>query len=237
MRLLETYHLSQTLSEKYDNIMTKKIVSFIGFAGSGKNACAEIAQRDFGYELETFARSVKDAVALIFGYDRDMLEGITEESRIWREKTDPFWTEKLKFSDFSPRKALQLMGTEAGRDVFGEDLWVHTTFSRINKAPPDTKFVIADTRFPNEIDEIRKNNGLLVRVKRGPEPVWFDTAKAVAKEKPRWGMVDFYHDMARNYPEIHYSEWAWTNAEFDATIENDGSLEDLREKVVRILNE
>jgi hypothetical protein len=105
------------------------IVGLVGFIGAGKGTVADILTRKYGFQKESFANAVKDAVAPIFGWERKMLEGDTQESRVWRESKDYWWSEALGM-DFSPRLALQLMGTEAGRNVFGTNLWVLSMIKR-----------------------------------------------------------------------------------------------------------
>ena len=198
------------------------IVGLVGFIGAGKGTVADLLVDRHDFEKESFANSVKDAVATIFGWDRALLEGDTPESRAWREQDDKFWSEKLG-KPFSPRLALQLMGTEAGRDVFHPDLWVHTVLRRCENAPYHN-YVIADVRFPNEIKAIRESGGIIVRVKRGDEPEWYNVALKDNK-KPN------YHGMALEYPDVHFSEWAWIGSEIDFEISNNGSLDELIEKV------
>ena len=42
----------------------------------------------------------------MFGWDREMLEGDTEESRDWREKVDPYWSTETG-NPITPRLILQ----------------------------------------------------------------------------------------------------------------------------------
>lgn len=198
------------------------IVGLVGFIGAGKGTVADLLVDRHDFEKESFANSVKDATAAIFGWCRALLEGDTPESRAWREQDDKFWSEKLG-KPFSPRLALQLMGTEAGRDVFHPDLWVHTVLRRCENAPYHN-YVIADVRFPNEIKAIRESGGIIARVKRGDEPEWYNVALKDNK-KPN------YHGMALEYPDVHFSEWAWIGSEIDFEISNNGSLDELIEKV------
>lgn len=203
------------------------IVGLVGFIGAGKGAVADLLVERHNYFKESFANSVKDATAAIFGWSRALLEGDTPESRAWREQDDEFWSEKLG-KPFSPRLALQLMGTEAGRDVFHPDLWVHTVLRRCQNAPWNN-YVIADVRFPNEIKSIREAGGIVIRVKRGDEPEWYNVALKDNK-KPN------YHGMAEQYPNVHFSEWAWIGSDIDAEIVNNSTLEDLTEKVDSLVN-
>ena len=98
------------------------IVGLLGFIGSGKGTAGDIL-KDLGFTPVSFAKGVKDVAAEMFGWPRHLLEGDTEQSRQWREKPDKFWTEEFR-REFTPRLALQLMGTEVGRDVFHQDFWV-----------------------------------------------------------------------------------------------------------------
>jgi hypothetical protein len=201
------------------------IVGLVGYIGVGKGSVADLLVERHGFIKESFANSVKDAVSVVFGWDRALLEGDTPESRAWREQDDKFWSDKLGKA-FSPRLALQLMGTEAGRDVFHPDLWVHTVQRRCSA---DKNYVIADVRFPNEIKAIQKDGGIIVRVKRGDEPEWYNVALKVNKKNN-------YYGMAEQYPNVHFSEWAWIGSKIDLEISNDNTLDKLIEKVDLMVN-
>jgi hypothetical protein len=176
---------------------------------------------------ESFANSVKDSCAAVFGWDRAMLEGDTPESRAWREQPDQWWSEKFG-KEFSPRLALQLMGTEAGRDVFHPDLWVHTVMRRCENAPWNN-YVIADVRFPNEINAIVRSGGKVVRVRRGEDPEWY----ALARESNIYNKQEI---MRNAYPEVHYSEWAWIGSHYDIVMDNNCSLDELTVRVDKLVD-
>jgi hypothetical protein len=203
------------------------IIGLVGFIGSGKGTVADILTRNHGFHKESFADAVKDAIAPIFGWERHLLEGDTPESRKWRETPDEWWSEKFE-KPFSPRLALQLMGTESGRNVFHTDLWVLSLLRRID---PAKNYVIADVRFPNEIDLIRGHGGKVIRVKRGEEPEWFSTAEAYNVSTDWDGSLQ----KMRDYPEVHYSEFAWIGKGMDEEISNSTTLDDLEKKVARLM--
>jgi len=187
------------------------LIGVVGFAGSGKGTIGDVLIRDYQFVRLSFADALKDAVSVIFGWDRQMLEGDTKESRDWREKVDPWWSDKFGYQ-VTPRLMMQKMGTEAGRQVFDDEIWIHTVAKRLK----DHKHVvIPDVRFPNEIDFIRKSGGYIVQVNRGKAPKWYDVALQANKEQNT--------DLMVNYP-IHYSEWAWVGYHRDYTIENNGSM-------------
>ena len=72
---------------------------------------------------DSFAAPLKDVCASIFGWERKLLEGDTIESREFRETPDIFWTRNTGIDNFTPRLALQLMGTDVLRDHFHSDIW------------------------------------------------------------------------------------------------------------------
>lgn len=197
------------------------IIGLVGFAGSGKGTVADILVEKHGYTKLAFADSVKDACSAIFGWERALLEGDTNESREFREKVDSFWSARLGYN-LTPRLAMQKMGTEAGRDVFGRDLWITSVENKILQYE---KVVLADTRFPNEIAFIKKLYGQIIRVKRGPEPEFWNDALAENRNEFNTPVME------QKWENIHYSEWAWIGTHFDYQLENEGSLGELQANV------
>jgi Tfp pilus assembly pilus retraction ATPase PilT len=64
--------------------MPNKIIAIAGFIGSGKDTAAEYLINNHNFTKLSFAGSLKDAVAVVFGWNRVLLEGETLESRQWR---------------------------------------------------------------------------------------------------------------------------------------------------------
>ena len=209
------------------------IIGLVGFIGSGKGTVGDILESNYGFKRQQFAGSLKDATSAIFDWPRHLLEGDTPESREWREKKDDYWSKALG-RDITPRSALQLMGTEAGRNVFGDKLWTTSVKAKIDNDHLNLDHVITDVRFPNEIDAIREWGGKVYRVKRGDDPEWYRVAE-IQNQHPKSVNVKIGKTMENNYPEVHVSEWAWVGYEFDGVIENDGSFDDLKEKVEKLL--
>lgn len=202
------------------------IIGLVGFIGSGKGTVGDILRDKYGYVQDSFAAPLKDAVAAIFGWDRELLEGSTTASRAWREVPDPFWSEKFG-KPFTPRLALQLMGTEAGRDVFHKDVWVTSLIHRnIGK-----DVVITDVRFKNEINTVRQNGGCIIWVRRGENPYWYTTA--LHANNPGWNGPEKSDLALKEMKElgIHISEWEWIGTDVNYIIQNDGTLEDLKTAV------
>ena len=205
------------------------IVGLLGFIGSGKGTAGDIL-KDLGFTPLSFAKGVKDVTAEMFGWPRHLLEGDTQKSREWREQPDKFWSKEFG-RDFTPRYALQLMGTEVGRDVFHTDFWV-IKLKKYIEDNPDQHFVITDVRFANEIDFIYSNRGILVEIERGAKPHWYDIACKANNGD----------DKAENYmvtqSGIHASEWKWIGSEkIDFTIQNSGTIENLKTNLVKCLTQ
>ena len=204
------------------------IIGIVGFAGSGKGTVGDILVNDHDFTKLSFADAVKDATSAIFGWPRHLLEGDTDESRKFRETKDEFWSARLG-RDFIPRLAMQLMGTEAGRNVFHQNLWVDVVERRIRQLQEDNldhKFVIPDVRFPNEIEAIRKWGGFVVRIVRGNEPEWYEAAERANKE----GITELMSKQC-----VHYSEWAWIGQQFNYQISNNSTVSMLEADVNHML--
>lgn len=209
----------------------KKIIAVCGFIGSGKGALGDILIRDYGYVRYSFADSLKDAVSAVFGWPRHLLEGDTAESRQWREQVDLWWAQRLNIPNLTPRWVLQYWGTEVGREAFHNEIWVASTEYRLrNEQRP---VVIPDCRFPNEIAIVKKQGGIVVWVRRGALPEWYDVAakQNSTPEDDLWIMEDRGELMEQRYPDVHPSEWRWVGSQFDAVIDNDGDLLDLEVKI------
>ena len=208
------------------------IIGVCGFIGSGKDTIADYLVNIHQFRRESFANSLKDAIAQVFGWDRDMLEGRTRQSREWREQVDPWWAERLNMPQLTPRWILQYWGTEVCRKGFHDNIWIASLENKLRNSKDD--IVISDCRFPNEIKSIKDAGGIVIRVVRGPEPEWYkDACDANAGERcMNWAL-------ARRRLEhlgIHASETAWCGTKFDAILDNNSSIDDLYAQVQQLIN-
>ena len=154
------------------------ILGVTGLIGSGKDTIADYLVTEHGFKRVSFAASLKDAASAVFGWDREMLEGTTKKSRVWREKKDEWWSERLGMT-VTPRLMLQYWGTEVCRKGFHEDIWVASVENKLRQSEDD--IVITDCRFSNEVDAIKNAGGVAIRVERGDRPEWYDAAIAYNK--------------------------------------------------------
>jgi hypothetical protein len=204
-----------------------QIIGIVGFIGSGKDTVADYLVNFHQFRRESFANSLKAAVSQVFGWDRELLEGRTNQSRIWRETKDEWWSKRLG-CDVTPRWVLQYWGTEVVRKGFHDDMWVASLENRLRSSKDD--IVITDCRFPNEIKAIRSAGGKVVRIKRGPEPEWFNDAKSMNKGATRntsWALSKHRIDQLG----VHASETAWVGQKFDVVLNNSGTIEELYQQI------
>ena len=200
------------------------IIGVCGFIGSGKDTVADYLTNFHGFRRESFANSLKDAVAHVFGWDRTMLEGRTKQAREWREQVDPWWSERLNMANLTPRWVLQYWGTEVCRKAFHDDIWIASLENKLRSSTDD--IVISDCRFPNEIKSIKDAGGIVVRVHRGPEPEWYDAAISM-NSGDRGNMTWAMSKSKIEKLGIHASETAWVGTKFDVILDNNASIDDL----------
>lgn len=112
---------------------------------------------------------------------------------------------KLEEQILTPRLILQLLGTEGGRDVIHPNIWVNATLGKLRESD---QVIVTDVRFPNEVEGIKKRDGIVVRVIR-PDKVSTST-------HPSETSLNDYND-------------------WDYVIINDGTLDDLEKKVREML--
>ena len=204
------------------------IIGVCGFIGSGKDTIADYLVNIHQFRRESFANTLKDAVSQVFGWDRDMLEGRTRQSREWREQVDPWWAKRLNMPNLTPRWILQYWGTEVCRRAFHDDIWIAALENKLRSSNDD--IVISDCRFPNEIKSIKAAGGIVVRVARGAEPDWYDAA--VSANRGPNGNVSWALSRAKlERLKVHASESSWIGTKFDAEVDNNSSMDHLLNQI------
>lgn len=201
------------------------ILGLCGFIGSGKGTVSKILENK-GYKTFSFATPLKDVCASIFGWERKLLEGDTEESRIWRDKVDSWWENELQIKNFTPRLALQLIGTDILRNYFNNDIWVLSIKKHILNINSD-KILISDVRFMNELKCVKDLNGKIIHIKRYELPDWWNIAL-------QYNMGDKTLEKEFKSIPIHLSEKSWICSYFDYEIIND-DINQLENKIENII--
>ena len=138
---------------------------------------------------------------------------------------------RSKMPDLTPRLVLQLWGTEVARKAFHDDIWIASLENKLRNSRDDV--VITDCRFPNEIKAIRAAGGRVIRVVRGPEPDWYDAAVSVNRG-PDGNSTWSLSKKKLEKLQIHASETSWVGTNFDAVLDNNGTLDDLYNQVKRL---
>jgi len=211
------------------------IIGISGFIGSGKDTAANYLVGWHGFRRDSFAGALKDAVATVFGWDRELLEGLTPESRQWRDQVDPWWAKRLNIPHLTPRWILQYWGTEVCRGGFHDDIWIAALENRLRSRSGNT--VITDVRFPNEIKTIRNAGGIVVWIKRGQLPEWYEDAlrENTTPEDKQWLLEDAHQLMPQKWPKVHASEYSWVGTFFNAEIDNNGTVDQLHGQLKNLL--
>ncbi len=163
------------------------IIGLCGQAGAGKGTVAEaLAWR--GFATVSFADPLYAAISAITGLPVSDLQDRTK-------KEVP-----IDWVGTSPRRLLQTLGTEWGRQMIRDDIWIQATMRRML---PGGDYCVPDVRFDNEAAAIREAGGRIWRIVRPGHAVLDEAAAAHASEA---GISEQY---------------------IDAVIVNTGSLSDL----------
>lgn len=182
--------------------MSKNIlIGLVGSIGSGKDTAADFLVNNYEFRRESFAASLKDVLSAVFGWDREMLEGKTPESRAWRDQIDQWWSHRLSIANFTPRWALQNWGTEVVRNHFHEEIWIASLENKLRNYTGNV--VISDARFTNEVESIQQQGGIIVKIHRDTQ-----TNLSTTIQK-------------------HSSEQEWTLIKPNFTINNNGTVKEL----------
>ena len=212
------------------------IIGVFGYAGSGKDTVGKLIQYNMsrskipikeviedysnnewwmeeqsGWEIKKWAGKLKTIASLITGIDVEKFE----DQEFKKTDLGPEW-------GMTVRDLLQRLGTEAMRDGLHKNVWVNALMADYKIHPEHfndiangretgdgyPNWIITDTRFPNEAQAIKDKGGMVIKV-----------------DRPGVGPVNG-----------HPSEDALKDYNFDYVIHNDGSINDLDNKVIEFIN-
>lgn len=135
------------------------IIGLSGFARAGKDTVADYLVEKHGFVKLSFATPMREAL-----YRLNPFIQVAEMQRVpLASVVDGMGWENLKAESPDIRPLMQRLGTEVGRQMFGEDFWVDLA---VKEAAKHDKIVFADTRFKNEADAIRNGDGQVWRIER-----------------------------------------------------------------------
>jgi hypothetical protein len=162
------------------------VVGLCGSAGAGKSTCA-LWLEEHGYLRIRFAGPLKQML-LGLGLDQRHTDGDQKEvpNRLLNGRT--------------PRQAMQWLGTEWGRNLFGDDFWVNIWREQATNALKSGRpVVVDDLRFANEAAAVRALNGKIVKI----ACPWAGSASGAGHASESG---DFHHDIVvandlRGHPE------------------------------------
>ncbi|MFI1655648.1 hypothetical protein ACH4ZU_12175 [Streptomyces sp. NPDC020472] len=183
--------------------MSTPLIGLAGAARSGKDTAAQ-ALLDNGWTRRAFADKVRDMLYVVNPtlVDESYFSGLTDLAY----EVDTYGWSGAKEQYEEVRKMLQRLGTEGGRAILGENVWVDALFRDYATWGPT---VITDVRFPNEANAIRAHGGLVVAIQRpGQEPI---------REAG------------------HVSENALAGYLFDDVILNDSTVAQLHDRVMQLM--
>lgn len=180
------------------------IIAFLGQKHSGKDTCAEYLIKNYNFKRYAFGDPVKEVCRILFGFNDEQLYGSKKEEYDTR-------------LNITPRETFQKIGTEFGQYIIHEilpnlNIEKRTLWTRIlDDIDKSAHIVISDVRFQHEIDAIKKNGGIIIKIDRNTIQNDFNNH---ASEQEIFNISSSF---------------------INFTIENNGSLNELYENLFSIL--
>jgi hypothetical protein len=150
------------------------LIGLSGYARSGKDTAARVLMEHFRFERVAFADNLRDVLyalnpVAVWEAVYDEFGVVDGEARRVQDIVDSIGWDQAKIVYPEIRELLQRLGTEAGRKVLGENVWVDAAMRDLN---PAKRYVFTDVRHPNEYDAIKAAGGEVWRITRpGVAPV------------------------------------------------------------------
>ena len=241
------------------------IISLSGNMGSGKDSAGLIIRRllnnrglHFGkFHTVKFADPLKDCVCLIIGCTREDLEDQNFKNKPLGKEWDsydfyrpdtkhPLRTyfnydeamaaynamegSTIELVTMTPRRMLQLLGTDCGRQIIHENIWVNATMSKYHDS---LNWVITDLRFKNEYKAVA-DKGITIQIGRPLRLIYPDIYNEYGKPDDMLQVLqDHYPDIY--YSSLHSSERGLIGCTMNYIVQNDGTMEQLEDKMKYIL--
>lgn len=194
-----------------------RVIGLGGKLAAGKDVVADHLVEKYGFVKLGMSDALHEAALklnpIVF------VDFFSEYELNYRTATEEFGYvgAKERFPEY--RRFLQVLGTEVGREMFGENVWVNLMASKImGLVEQQRDVVVTGIRFPNEVDLI---DGLSWETAVNAQSVWVKRPPTNALE----AVV------------THASENSVTEDDFDVILFNTGTIADLHEKVEELIEE
>lgn len=144
-------------------VIAPALIGICGYAGAGKDTAAAYLVERYGYERRAFADKLRD---LAYQANPRLTSGPQNYRGQLREIVDTFGWDSAKRESPDVRELLQGLG-QGCRSIFGDNFWVNLILPQwAFHGWAQKRIVIADVRYPNEVERIRLLGGMVVRVER-----------------------------------------------------------------------
>lgn len=145
-----------------------ELVGLSGYARTGKDEAAKVLVEDHGFTRVAFAdklRAVLQALNPIIAPSKELYFSRSKVVVNLDEVISVYGWDGYKDTEYGPeiRRLLQRLGTEAGRNLLGDNIWVDSALTGHDSS---ARIVVTDCRFPNEAQAIKAQGGILVRITR-----------------------------------------------------------------------
>ena len=199
----------------------------------------EFKEKELGEEWNTIKYSIIDSddAVLFSSFYKNDVENELDYYNDYHHRTVEIIETKV---NLTPRLLLQLLGTECGRNIIHPNIWVNALMSEYKESPQNIlkgegyqlgdvypNWIITDCRFPNELEAVKKEGGITIRVNRT-----YSTQKIYIQGEECNGISREDFEKVRLQ---HPSETALDNAEFDYVIDNNKDILFLISEVRKIL--
>lgn len=181
--------------------MAPRIIGLCGAAGAGKDEAAK-ALVAAGWQRDALADRMR--AGLLALNPAVAIDNLHQRWERLSALVDAYGWDKAKREHPEVRRLLQAFGTEAGRNIHGQDCWVKALFADWDRVTP---LVVADVRFDNEAAAI-----------------WGFGGKLISIERPGLEAL----------PGDHASELGIDQDYVNYTVINDGTVEDLHRKILEV---
>lgn len=180
------------------------IIGLCGKKQHGKSTVAEFLRAEHGFKVFAFADALRRML--------ETLNPIVQCTHNYGEERYSEMVARIGYEEAKKvdevRRLLQTIGTECGRRILGEQVWVNAWLKTVDAVGRDTNIVVPDVRFENEVGMVQFLGGKMARVSR---------PTVLANE------------------DLHESERYANDLLVDYTIVNNGTVDDLRLKTFAML--